>query len=142
TVLGRGKHEASRPALAPDRTQRAENLPPRPPGDLNQTLESLRTGLADELLAGKVRLKLDSRGLGISLREAAFFASADDRVAAASYPILQKIAGTIRDLPHALRVEGHTDSRPIHNSRFRSNWELSAARAIAMMEVLSEQYSI
>ncbi|HVX65965.1 MAG TPA: OmpA family protein, partial [Bryobacteraceae bacterium] len=35
-----------------------------------------------------------------------------------------------------VRLEGHTDSIPIHNSRFRSNWELSAARGIAMLELL------
>jgi chemotaxis protein MotB len=34
------------------------------------------------------------------------------------------------------RAEGHTDSVPIHNSRFRSNWELSAARSIALTELL------
>jgi chemotaxis protein MotB len=41
-----------------------------------------------------------------------------------------------------VRLEGHTDSVPIHNSRFRSNWELSAARSIAMLEVLSGKFEI
>jgi chemotaxis protein MotB len=145
TVLGRGKHEAAKPPLSPERVSRSDNEPPAAAshaGDLSQALSTLQTGLEDELLSGKVRLKLDARGLVISLREAAFFASGDDTVAPASYPILLKIADVIRELPQALRLEGHTDSRRIHNTRFRSNWELSAARAIAMMDVLSEQYRV
>jgi len=38
-----------------------------------------------------------------------------------------------------VRTEGHTDSVPIHNSRFRSNWELSAARSIALVEVFIDK---
>jgi chemotaxis protein MotB len=41
-----------------------------------------------------------------------------------------------------VRLEGHTDAVPIHNSRFRNNWELSAARSIAMLELLSVRFDI
>jgi chemotaxis protein MotB len=41
-----------------------------------------------------------------------------------------------------VRLEGFTDSKPIHNSRFRSNWELSVARSIAMLELLRQKYGI
>ena len=41
-----------------------------------------------------------------------------------------------------MRLEGHTDSVPIHTARFRNNWELSAARSIAMLEVLSGKFNI
>jgi chemotaxis protein MotB len=43
----------------------------------------------------------------------------------------------IRNLPNPIRLEGHTDSIPIRNTRFHSNWELSAARSIAILELLS-----
>jgi chemotaxis protein MotB len=39
-------------------------------------------------------------------------------------------------------MEGHTDSIPIHTARFHSNWELSAARSIGMMELLSQRFGI
>ena len=78
----------------------------------------------------------------ISLRESAFFASGDDGVAPASVGILAKIANETRGMANPIRLEGHTDSIPIHNSRFRSNWELSAARAIAMMELLRERFQL
>jgi chemotaxis protein MotB len=124
------------------------DLPPLPPSktpavsqaDLLRSYEKLSQGLTQELNTGKVTLRLDRRGLVISLREAAFFASGDDAISVAGFPIIEKIAHVVSTLPNPLRLEGHTDSIPIHNSRFRSNWELSAARSIAMLEVLRERY--
>lgn len=54
----------------------------------------------------------------ISLREAGFFASGDDTVNASSFPIIEKIAAVIGPLHNPLRLEGHTDSIPIHNRDF------------------------
>jgi len=124
------------------------DLPPTPPpknqpvtqADLVRSLAKLQEGLDVELKTGKVTLKLDRRGLVISLREAAFFASGDDAINPAGYSTLEKIARVVQALPNPLRLEGHTDSVPIHNSRFRSNWELSAARSIAMLGLLHERY--
>jgi chemotaxis protein MotB len=148
TVLGRGKHDAHKEPLQTDPVSQSENLhPPEPPRsthppDLTKSLATLQDGLDFELKSGKVELKLEGRGLVISMREAAFFASGDDSVAPGSFPIMVKIAAVIRDLPQPLRFEGHTDSIPVHNPRFRSNWELSAARAIAMMELLRQSFQI
>ena len=43
------------------------------------------------------------------------------------------------DLNWILRIDGHTDKRPIHTSQFNSNWELSAARAISVVNYLIEK---
>ena len=144
TMLGKGKHENSRPPTNPDRAARSENLPPKPPppADLTKSLAALQQGLNGELKSGKIGLKLEGRGLVISLREATFFASGDDTVAPASMPILAKIAAEIQGFGNPVRLEGHTDSLPIHNSRFRSNWELSTARSIAMLELLRQNFGI
>jgi chemotaxis protein MotB len=149
TVLGRGKHEASRPPVNPDRVNRSENLRPLPPppapahpADLSKSLVTLSQRLGPELKAGKLQLRLESRGLVISMREAAFFASGDDAVAPASMAILAKVSAEAQGISNPIRLEGHTDSIPIHNSRFRSNWDLSAARAIAMMELLRDRFHL
>jgi chemotaxis protein MotB len=149
TVLGRGRHEAHKPPVTPDPADTRENPSPppappvvHPPADLTKSLGTLQLGLEDEIKSGKVQLKLTPRGLIISLREAAFFASGDDSVAPASYPILDKICNVIAQVSNPLRLEGHTDSVPIHNSRFRSNWELSTARAIATMELLCARFHL
>jgi hypothetical protein len=69
-------------------------------------------------------VRLDDRGLTISLREAAFFASGDAAMQPSSLPTLERIAAVVADLPNSVRLEGHTDARPIHNSRYRSSWDL------------------
>jgi len=148
TVLGRGRYEAVKPPRNAARVAKSDNDPPaavspgQHPADLAKSLETLQRGLALELAAGKVQLSLEQRGLVINLREAAFFASGDDTLAPDSFPMLAKIAEVIQGLPNPVRLEGHTDSLPIHNSRFRGNWELSAARAIAMAEVLADRYHV
>ncbi len=117
--------------------------PPKIPAtkaDLFKSLDALHKGLDNELKSGKITVTVDKRGLVISLREAAFFATGDDAITAAGYPIIDKIAREVSKLPNPLRLEGHTDSVPIHNSRFRSNWELSVARSIAMLELLRQRY--
>jgi chemotaxis protein MotB len=78
----------------------------------------------------------------VSLREASFFASGNDIVYPGAYSSIEKIAQAIRQLPNPVRLEGHTDSVPIHNSRFRSNWELSAARGIATLELLTSRFGV
>lgn len=116
--------------------------PSAPPADLAGSMESLRTALKPEIAKGQLQIDLQKRGLVISLREAAFFASGDDVVYGGTYSSIEKIAHAIDALPSRVRLEGHTDSVPIHNSRFQSNWELSAARAIAMLELLVSRFNV
>lgn len=147
TVLGRGKHQANKLPVTREVTDTRENNPPPggdpgPPADLKKSLQTLQSVLEGELKTGKVGVKLEARGLVVSLREAAFFASGDDTLAPNSLSILEKISAVVQKLPNPVRLEGHTDSIPIHNSRFRNNWELSSARAIAMLEILSETYHV
>ena len=102
----------------------------------------LTQALEQEIKDGKIEVRLEPRGLVVSLRQATFFPSGGDALDPATFDSIEKIATTIRDLPNSVRLEGHTDSVPIHTARFRSNWELSAARSIAMLEVLSTRYDI
>ncbi|MCX6627571.1 MAG: OmpA family protein [Candidatus Solibacter sp.] len=148
-VLGRGKHEVRKAPLSKEVATEKENPSPPPPPppqahppDLAQSLDTLRKGLEMDLKTGKLQLRLDARGLIISMREKGFFASGDSAVAPESLPILAKIAAVVQALPNPVRLEGHTDARPIHTSRFRSNWELSTARGIAMLELMRDRFQI
>jgi chemotaxis protein MotB len=141
-VLGRGKHEAVK-SMEEDTLHPAQPPPaPAHPADLVKSLATLQSKLEAELKSGKVQVTLEARGLVISLREAGFFASGDNAIAPDSIPSIAKIAAVIQGVPNPLRVEGYTDSVPIHNSRFHSNWELSAARSIAMLELLRQSFQI
>jgi chemotaxis protein MotB len=59
-----------------------------------------------------------------------------------AYPIIGKIAASAGKLRNRVLLEGHTDAMPISNDRFRSNWDLSAARAIAMLNLLSGRFEL
>jgi chemotaxis protein MotB len=110
--------------------------------ELLPSLQRLNKQLEEEIQEHKVELRLEPRGLVVSLRESAFFPSGTDRLAPDSGPILQKIAEVIATLPNAIQLEGHTDSIPIHTSRFRSNWELSCARGIALLDAMTEDFGL
>ena len=110
--------------------------------ELLPSMKYLSHELQSEITAGKIQIDLQPRGLVVSLREAAFFPSGGDSVSPATYPSLEKVAKVLRSLPNAVRLEGHTDSVPIHTSRFRSNWELSSARAIAMLGLFTDKFEI
>jgi len=59
-----------------------------------------------------------------------------DRIAGAILDIAREIPG---DIPWVLRVDGHTDARPIQSAQFPSNWALSAARAISVVQYLASR---
>jgi len=139
---GKGNAMMKGPGGAQRATKDAAPPPPPPAANLPGSLEKLQTALKVEIEKGQLKLTLEKRGLVISLREAAYFGSGDDALFPGTYGSLAKIAQTIREVPNPVRLEGHTDSVPIHNSRFRNNWELSAARSIAMLELMTSRFDV
>jgi len=85
---------------------------------------------------------LEKRGLVISLPQAVLFPSGEDHITPAAFPIVSQIAEVLNSVPNKVALVGHADSIPIHNKRFQSNWELSAARGVSLLEVLSTRYGI
>lgn len=141
---GPGNAQMRGPGGAKKAEKEPEVKPPVPAvsAELLPSMEYLTRELQEEIKTGKIQMRLEARGLIISLREAAFFGSGDDAINAGSLASIGKMAAVLQTLPNPVRLEGHTDSVPIHNSRFRSNWELSAARSIAMLEVLSTRFQV
>jgi chemotaxis protein MotB len=90
----------------------------------------------------QVNVAMHARGLVITLNQTAFFVSGSAELVPSMYPTLGKIAGAIARIGNPIRLEGHTDSRPIHNGRFESNWALSSARSIAVLELLVNQFDV
>lgn len=119
----------------------AEPVVAKPPiqvADLLPSLKVLSEELADEIKSGKIQITMEARGLVISFRQAALFPSGTATVIEDALQPVSKIARAIREIPNPVRLEGHTDSVPIHNDLYQSNWELSAARSIALMRLLTE----
>jgi chemotaxis protein MotB len=109
-------------------------------------LVELRRQLAGRLkrpiAQGQVALDVDPRGLVVSIREAGSFASGSAELSDAARAVLSDIAEPLSELPHAVRIEGHTDDTPIRTARFQSNWELSTARATEVIAYLTYELGL
>ena len=81
-------------------------------------------------------------GLVISLKEMGFFDSGTATIRPDSLDAISRLAEVLKKRPEDLRIEGHTDNVPIHNSRFASNWELSTSRATELIRLLVTQYGL
>jgi chemotaxis protein MotB len=141
TVDDRGQGNAM--MKGPGGTQRAaREAPSEEVVELMPSLDRLNKELEREIKEGKLEIHLEPRGLVISLRQSAFFPSGEDAIDASTLPAIKKMATVIGVLPNSIQLEGHTDSIPIHNLRFKSNWELSCARAIAVLETLCGTFQL
>ena len=76
----------------------------------------------------------------VSLREVGFFNSGEAELLENGHATLTRIATILGGRGFEIRVEGHTDNVRIHNSRFRSNWDLSTARATTVVALLIERH--
>ncbi|HVZ61449.1 MAG TPA: OmpA family protein, partial [Terriglobales bacterium] len=84
--------------------------------------------------------RITGETLIISLAELGFFNSGEATLLPEGVASLGRIARILNSKGFEIRVEGHTDNVPIHTARFRSNWELSTARATEVVSLLVEQY--
>jgi chemotaxis protein MotB len=110
--------------------------------ELMPALEYLTKELQQEIAEGHMEVNLQPRGLVVSFREAAVFPSGEATVSGRNMGAMEKVATVVREMPNPVRMEGHSDSVPIHNERFQSNWELSAARSIAMLELFATRFEV
>jgi chemotaxis protein MotB len=105
--------------------------------ELSMVRNLLRQRLRQAIVGQRIAVEQDSRNLIVRLQDAGFFDQGSADLNPEGRADLKRVADAIRDLPFTIRIEGHTDSLPISNSRYRSNWELSAARAAAVLRDLN-----
>jgi chemotaxis protein MotB len=119
--------------------------PPAPaveiPATPNPTQAALLT-TAEELKQRGLELRNDPRGLVLSFPQAVLFSSGDDRINPSARPIIEEIVDALRRSDNKVELAGHADSTPIHTRRFESNWELSAARGLSLLRLLTSDYGI
>lgn len=104
--------------------------------DLATLQRELHQALHNEMALHEVAMHRETDGLVVSLREFGFFNSGSAAIKPESLPALDRIASILSVRTYRLRIEGHTDNIPIHNSQMASNWELSTARATEVIKVL------
>jgi chemotaxis protein MotB len=116
--------------------------PARKVNELQAPFEKLTQSLAPEVDQKAMVVSLTSQGIVISLKDGAYFTSGSADLGENATESIGKIAAVIRELPNPVRLEGHSDSLPIHTRRFHDNWSLSAARSIAVLTLLETRFEV
>jgi len=113
-------------------TQQMENI--------KAEIESL---ISQQGLSGQVDVSLQERGIVISIGERVLFDSGSAEIDKDYVVIIEKIGKVLLSIPgKQIRVEGHTDTDPIKNSKFPDNQELSTARANSVLRILANNVGI
>jgi chemotaxis protein MotB len=95
------------------------------------TIEQLFTRYGAQKIA---KLEIGENKIRIVFEAPVLFDSGSAFLKSDSLPILQQVVKSLNDMPNSIQIEGHTDDRPLlPRSKFDSNWELSSARAFAVL---------
>jgi chemotaxis protein MotB len=116
--------------------------PPAPVPMLIDARKSEPDKIEQDLVDSGLSVQRESRGLVVTLSQTVLFPSGGDTIGADALPAVEKIADVLRGIPNHVILTGHADSVPIHNWRFKNNWELSAARGLRLLELLHDRYGI
>jgi chemotaxis protein MotB len=106
------------------------------PADLEALRRQLQAAIGPELKSHEVELGSTSEGFVVSLKELGFFNSGQAELLPGAAQKIKRIACILAQHHLDVRIEGHSDDQPIHTAQFRSNWELSTARAMTVLSLL------
>ncbi|MCF7823118.1 MAG: flagellar motor protein MotB [Candidatus Marinimicrobia bacterium] len=106
---------------------------------LSQINKEVKKLVVDEKLQQQVKVRMDARGVTLEIASDLAFEVGSATRSPKIEAFLIKMVGTMKKATYAIAVEGHTDNVPIRSGVFPSNWELSAARASAVIRFLTSQ---
>ena len=103
--------------------------------------DDLGSALSEEIVSENALIEMEDRGIVVTLLDKVLFSSGKAAIKPAGKEALAKVAAVLEDVPNEISIEGHTDNEPINRSRYlyKSNWELSSARATNVLYLLEEQ---
>lgn len=93
----------------------------------------LKTKLKELKLNKKVKIVKDRGAVVLRIDDSILFASGQQQLDPAAYPVLRKVAELVRPMPLNLKVEGHTDDR----GNELANWDLSVSRSVSVLRFLA-----
>jgi chemotaxis protein MotB len=89
-----------------------------------------------------LKTEITERGLVVHIMESALFDPGSAELKSRAMEVLDLVAEELSNRPNHIRIEGHTDDAPIHTAVYPSNWELSSARATAVVRFYTENHTI
>lgn len=105
---------------------------------LQQAQAKLQQALAKAGVAKAATFRFNEQGLVVTIAtDKVLFDNGSAQLRQEGRSILAALAPTLRSLPNQLRVDGHTNSIPIHTAQYADNWDLSAARATGVLRYLA-----
>lgn len=110
---------------------------------LDSAEDTIRRHAQDVGVADAITFRREERGLVVSIvTDDVLFAPGSSELRSDGAKALDAVAAALRTIEHPIAIEGHTDDRPISNSRFPSNWELSTGRAGAVLRYLVDHHGL
>ncbi len=109
---------------------------------LQELLVEVQVFLAENDLEDVVVANRTERGIVLVLEEKVLYETAEARILPIAHPFLDKVGTLLTKIPNLVKIEGHTDNRPISTDKFPSNWELSAARASSVIRYLVNSHDL
>jgi chemotaxis protein MotB len=103
---------------------------------IDKLTESLVDTLETEILSNALSVSYDSQKVVVRFSEATTFPSGSEELKDEMFPILEKIEEVLATCEGEIIVSGYTDNLPVNSARYRSNWDLSAARAVSVVHQL------
>lgn len=110
--------------------------------DLEAIRRLVEERTSDAGLQGKILVSRDEDRIVIRLADNLVFPSASADIREEAKPLLAIVAEAVNQTANEIRVEGHTDNIPLATERYASNWELSSARATAVLRYLTEALDV
>ncbi|MCL1127396.1 flagellar motor protein MotB [Shewanella surugensis] len=104
--------------------------------EINQQVKKMAQALHEEIVDGAIEIESLGQQIIIRIREKGAFASGSGFLQPQFSPIIHRIGELLKDVPGIITVSGHTDNRHIANELYRSNWDLSSSRAVAVAHEL------
>lgn len=105
---------------------------PRANKSLQEINSDAERAFSNLISKGQLLLKFTGSGVLLTLPEKLLFESGKADIQPLGLNVLDSLASILSGVQYQITVDGHTDSKPINNSRFESNWHLSSARALAV----------
>jgi chemotaxis protein MotB len=106
--------------------------------EMETVMESIKKALQREIEQGAIELENLGQQIVIRMREKGAFPEGSAFLQPKFRPLVRQIAELVKDVPGIVRISGHTDSLPLDSELYRSNWDLSAQRAVSVAQEMEK----
>ncbi|MBS4213019.1 OmpA/MotB family protein [Neobacillus rhizophilus] len=127
------KENASSPAVKPLEKTAGEEKKQEENEKLHSLMENIQSYIEARGLEKVITVQDEPKGIKLSLKDVILFESGSAELKGNSPAILGGLLDLIKGVQNPISIEGHTDNVPITGGTFRSNWELSSARALSVL---------